>query len=59
MYIVKDNAQKIRMECRNKQSVLATLTMFAGLFGSRQENIQIENVKTGTTMTYTEFCSQQ
>jgi len=56
MYIIQDQVQKIRMKCRNKQSAMEALTTFSGLFGSRQEDIQIEDCKKGIVMNYAEFC---
>lgn len=54
-YVVLDYGQKIRSVEIGARDIPATLVTFSGLFGSKQSDIKIKDVKTGEEMTIEEF----
>lgn len=54
-YVVLDCGQKLRSAEIGAKDIPATLVTFSGLFGSKQVDIKIKDVKTGEEMTIEEF----
>ena len=50
-----DYGQKLRSAEIGVRDIPATLVTFSGLFGSKQSDVKIKNVKTGDEMTIEEF----
>lgn len=57
-YVVLDYGQKLRSAEIGAKDIPATLVTFSGLFGSKQSDVKIKDVKTGEEMTIEEFNSK-
>ena len=58
-YVVLDYGQKLRSDEIVARDIPATLVTFSGLFGSKQNDVKIKDVKTGEEMTIEEFNAKQ